>query len=252
MIKKVRAQFNWIGWVITLFCYGGAWQLCHSRIDFFSFCGKTPSPQFTLVCISQKCGIKVVNPGVPQRSPQRQIWDLLTVTRYKATTHGDVDDNDNDNNHYLEEQKDAEEGDCGRGSETKSRTSKECCELVQSLDHSSKTSCLAEHSLTSLRFPLPLDLLKQSLVAQTACWPTAMNSCSLPSSASPLWHYCLQWLNGGYRTAFKYIKHNFLNDDVGEQWKLLAGLLIFQSHSILHSYKILGGADFEVYNHRLI
>lgn len=43
------------------------------------------------------------------------------VTRYKATSHGDVDNND-DNNHCLEEQKDAEEGDCGRGSETNSRT----------------------------------------------------------------------------------------------------------------------------------
>ena len=40
--------------------------------------------------------------------------------------------------HCLEGQKDAKEGDCGQGSGTKSRTSRECCELVQSWDHSSK------------------------------------------------------------------------------------------------------------------
>lgn len=87
----------------------------------------------------------------------------------------------------LEGQKDAKEGDCGQGSEAKSRTSRECCELVQSLDHSSKMSCLTERSLNSLRFPLPSDLVEQSFIAQAACLSTAMNSCSLPSSASPFW-----------------------------------------------------------------
>lgn len=89
--------------------------------------------------------------------------------------------------HCREGQKDAKKGDYGQGSGTKSRMSRECCELVQSLDHSSKTSCLMECSLTSLRFDLPSDLLEQSLVAQAACLPTAMNSCSLSSSVSPLW-----------------------------------------------------------------
>jgi len=29
-LKKVPAQFHWTSWVTNLFCYGGAWQLCHS------------------------------------------------------------------------------------------------------------------------------------------------------------------------------------------------------------------------------
>lgn len=87
----------------------------------------------------------------------------------------------------IEGQKDAKEVACGQRSGTKSRTSRKCCELGQSLDHSSKTCCLTECSLTSLRFPLPSDLLEQSWVAQAACLPTAMNSCSLHSSASPFW-----------------------------------------------------------------
>lgn len=67
--------------------------------------------------------------------------------------------------HCLEGQKDAKEGGCGQGSGRKSRTSRECCEFMQFLDHSSKTSCLMEHSLTCSRFLLPSDLLEQSLVA---------------------------------------------------------------------------------------
>lgn len=84
----------------------------------------------------------------------------------------------------VEGQKHAKEVACGQRSGTKSRTSRKCCELGQSLDHSSKTSCLTERSFTSLRFPLPSNLLEQSWVAQAACLPTAMNSCSLHSSAS--------------------------------------------------------------------
>lgn len=154
--------------------------------------------------------------------------------------------------HCLEGQKDAKEGDCGQGSGTKSRTSRECCELVQHLDHFSKTSCLTEHSLTSLRFPLPSDLLEQS--GWRGCLPAHSNELMLLTQfcLSSLRHYCLQWFSGGHRTALKYIKHNFLSGDMGEQCKLLAVLFIFQSHSILHSYKILGGAVFEFYNHRLI
>lgn len=69
---------------------------------------------------------------------------------------------------------------------------------------------------------------------------------------SSLRHNSLQWFSGCHRAAFRYIKHNVLNSNMGEQCELLAGLFVFQSHSVLDSYNIQQETGLNFYNHRII
>lgn len=146
--------------------------------------------------------------------------------------------------------------DYSQGNGTKSRISREHCDLVQSLDHFSKISFLVKQCLTSLRYSLVADLLEE--LGCTACLPVCLLAYSnelillTQLCLSSLRYNSLQWFSGCHRAAFRYIKHNVLNSNMGEQCELLAGLFVFQSHSVLDSYNIQREAGLDFYNHRII